>query len=214
MLSENSEIILKIGSGLFWTLTYLIIIRRGFVDKTYGMPMAALAANISWECIFSFVHPHEPPQLYINIIWFLFDLIIVFQFLKYGKERLKDLISPKWFYPFSLISLIVGGALVYTISYEFSDWDGKYAAFGQNLMMSVCFVMLLASRKTMEGQSIYVGLFKLIGTALPSFLFFTKYPDSVLLNTIYLSILMFDFIYVAMIWNYEKKCGNNPWKRW
>ncbi len=160
------------------------------------------------------MRPHEPPQLYANIIWFFFDLIIVFKFLKYGKERLKDLISPKWFLPFSLISLIVGAALVFTISYEFSDWDGKYAAFGQNLMMSICFVLLLASRKTMEGQSIYVGIFKLIGTALPSFLFFTKYPQSVLLNTLYLSILVFDIMYVFMILKYEKQRGLNPWRRW
>jgi len=52
ILSENSELVLKLGSGLFWTLTYLIIIRRGFIDKSYGMPLAALSANISWEAIF------------------------------------------------------------------------------------------------------------------------------------------------------------------
>jgi len=38
--------IMMIG-GLFWSVTYILIIRRGFKDKTFGMPMAALCANIS-----------------------------------------------------------------------------------------------------------------------------------------------------------------------
>lgn len=31
-----------VGSGVLWTLTYLLIIRQGFLDRTYGMPLAAL----------------------------------------------------------------------------------------------------------------------------------------------------------------------------
>src|SRR5215208_8477788 len=30
-----------VGSGVLWTLTYLLIIRQGFLDRTYGMPLAA-----------------------------------------------------------------------------------------------------------------------------------------------------------------------------
>lgn len=46
---------LMLGSGAFWTLTYVLMIRRGFVDRTYGMPLVALGANVSWEFIFSFL---------------------------------------------------------------------------------------------------------------------------------------------------------------
>ena len=28
-------------SGVLWTLAYLLMIRQGFVDRTYGMPLAA-----------------------------------------------------------------------------------------------------------------------------------------------------------------------------
>jgi len=44
------------------------MIRRGFKDKTFGMPFAALCANISWEAIFAFVTPHSSPQIYINYV--------------------------------------------------------------------------------------------------------------------------------------------------
>jgi hypothetical protein len=45
---------LMLGSGTFWALAYVLIIRRGFLDETYGMPFVALCANVSWEFIFSF----------------------------------------------------------------------------------------------------------------------------------------------------------------
>ncbi len=213
-LSGDIRMILKIGGGLFWTLVYIVIIRRGIKDKSYGMPMVALGANISWEFIFSFVKPHDAPQLYINYCWFFFDAVIVWQFIKYGKKELTSLIEEKYFYALSAITLIISGLLVYFISAEFNDWDGKYAAFGQNFMMSVLFVFMLLLRKDMRGQSIYVALFKMIGTVLPSFLFYCKYPDSFLLNTLYLSILTFDIIYVVMIYKKEKELGKNPWVRY
>jgi len=38
---------LMLGSGAFWTLACVLIIRRGFLDETYGMPLVALCANAS-----------------------------------------------------------------------------------------------------------------------------------------------------------------------
>ena len=35
------------------------MIRRGFLDNTYAMPLVALC-NVSWEFIFSFLYPHGP----------------------------------------------------------------------------------------------------------------------------------------------------------
>lgn len=32
-------------SGIFWTITYIALVYRGFKDKSYGMPLAALAAE-------------------------------------------------------------------------------------------------------------------------------------------------------------------------
>jgi hypothetical protein len=38
---------LLLGSGAFWTLTYVLIIRRGFLDGTYGMPRSSRCAQTS-----------------------------------------------------------------------------------------------------------------------------------------------------------------------
>jgi hypothetical protein len=79
--------ILLVGSGVLWTITYLLIIRRGFLDRTYGMPLVALCANLSWEFIFSFLFPHGPLQRPVNVVWFSLDLIILYQLLRYGPRE-------------------------------------------------------------------------------------------------------------------------------
>lgn len=191
--------------GLFWSITYILIIRHGFKDRTYGMPLAALCANISWEAIFSFVYPVSTPQRYINYIWFLLDVLIVMQFLYYGKNEFPSL-SFRKFYAMFLLSLITAFGLVLFITMDFKDWKGAYAAFGQNLMMSVLFVVMLYSRNNLRGQSIYIALFKMFGTGISSLAFYLYQPislDSVLLPFLYVSIFVYDIIYVILIY---QKC--------
>ena len=48
-MDEILQIILQMISGISWTLVYLILIIRGFKDKTYGMPFYALALNFIIE---------------------------------------------------------------------------------------------------------------------------------------------------------------------
>ena len=201
---------LEIGSGIFWTLVYLLIIRLGFRDKTYGMPITALCANISWEFIFSFMIPHDSPQNYINVVWFVFGLVIVCQTLRFGRTVFEP---GQLFYPAFVLGLVTSFGVILAITYEFSDWDGKYAAFGQNLMMSVLFIAMLLKRRDVSGQSVYIALFKMLGTLLPSILFYLRFPTSVLLNSLYVSIFVFDNIYLVMLYAKHRELGINPWTR-
>ena len=201
--------------GLFWSLTYILIIRRGFKDKTYGMPLAALCANISWEAIFSFIYPPSIPQLYINYIWLFLDVFIVLQFLKFGKSEFQAL-SKKQFYTMFLLVLATCFGLVFSISYEFSDWKGAYAAFGQNLMMSILFIVMLFRRDDLRGQSIFIALFKMIGTALSSIAFYlyaSIAQGSVLLAFLFVSIFVYDLIYTVMVYQKYRENGISVWGR-
>ena len=54
------------------------------------------------------------------------------------------------------------------VTYEFLDWQGAYAPFGQNLMMSVLFLWMFFSRDDLRGQSVYIALFKMVGTGVSS----------------------------------------------
>ncbi|MFC6999403.1 transmembrane-type terpene cyclase [Rufibacter roseus] len=204
---------LMIGSGIFWTLTYLLIIRRGLLDKTYGMPMVALCANLSWEFIFSFVFPHPQPQLFINYLWLLFDVGILVQYLRYGASDFPDSLPKKLFYPTFLFSLLFAALLIAAMSVEFDEYIGIYAAFGQNLLMSVLFVRLFLKRGNAQGQSVYIALSKMIGTLFPSVLFYLYFPNSYLLILLYSGIFVFDLVYFLLLFFYLKKKGQNPWVR-
>ncbi|VVB89154.1 Uncharacterised protein [uncultured archaeon] len=207
--------ILMDSGGIFWSLTYILIIWRGFKDKTYGMPLAALCANISWEATFSFIHPHSPPQLYINYIWFFLDVLIVLQFLKFGKPEFPDF-SKRRFYAVFLLALATAFPLVLSITYEFNDWQGAYSAFGQNLMMSVLFVAMLLSRKDLRGQSIYIALFKMLGTGVSSMAFYLYQPishGSFLLPFFFISIFIYDLIYLGIVYQKYKEYNIPLWKR-
>ncbi len=192
---------IMVGSGVLWTLAYLLIIRRSFLDRTYGMPLVALCANLSWEFIFSFVHPHDLPQRAVNVVWFSFDLVILLQLLLYGPREFAYL-PRRAFYAVLALTLATSFGAVLAVTYEFDDFDGVYSAFGQNLMMSVLFIAMLRSRGSLRGQSVGIALLKMGGTALASFAFYFHDPDyagSVLLPFLYVAILIFDCVYAGAV---------------
>ena len=198
--------LIQIGSGILWTLTYILIINRGFKDRTFGMPLPALAANLSWEFIFAFILPQGSPQIYINITWFVFDLIILYQALRFGPAAFGGFLG-KWFYPAFVIGIAAAFGAVLSVTLEFQDWEGKYAAFGQNLMMSILFNVMLFRRADVKGQSMYVAVFKMLGTLLASILFHIFDPSSPLLNFLFLAILFFDCTYIALLYRKHRECG-------
>lgn len=198
-----------VGSGALWTLTYLLIIREGFRGQTYGMPLAALCANLSWEFVFSFVHPHDPLQRSVNIVWLIFDLVILFQLLRYGPREFPGL-TARLFYGLFGVALVTAFGAVLGVTRELDDFDGAYTAFGQNLMMSALFVAMLLSRGSLRGQSVAIAVSKMLGTALASlafFFFYDGYGGSVLLPFLYVAILVVDLLYVGMTVSYDGRRG-------
>ncbi|MBO3443209.1 hypothetical protein [Clostridium sp. CCUG 7971] len=55
----SSDIILQGLSGLFWIITYILIIKKSVKDKTYGMPFLAICLNLSWEFVFAFIYKSD-----------------------------------------------------------------------------------------------------------------------------------------------------------
>jgi hypothetical protein len=131
------QTIILVTGGIFWILTYIFIISKGFKDKTYGMPLIALCANISWEFIFSFVFPHTPPQLFINYLWFGLDCIIVIQLLKYGKDEFPYL-SSKRLYSIFVVLLISEFSLILISGITIGEFKGVYPALDKILLCLSC----------------------------------------------------------------------------
>jgi hypothetical protein len=188
-----------VGSGVMWTLTYLLIIRQGFIDRTYGMPLAALCANISWEFIFAFVYPHDLPQRAVDVVWLSFDLVILVQLLAFGPREFPTL-PRRLFYAAFALALGTAFGAVLSITLQFDDFDGVYSAFGQNLMMSILFVTMVYARGSLRGQSVWIAALKMGGTALASLAFYffnPAYEGSILLPFLLLAILVFDGVYAV-----------------
>ncbi len=213
-LSPELDLALKFASGLSWTLVYILIISRGFQDKTFGMPLTALCANLSWEFIFSFLHPHDPPQNYINLTWLLFDIVILVQALSFWQADFGARVSAKLFYPGFLLMLVLGFLAVYGVTVEFEDAVGKYSAFGQNLMMSALFIAMLIRRGNVNGQSMYIALLKMVGTLFASTLFFLDNPMSMLMNFLFVAIFTLDLVYAVLLYNKHRELRLNPWSRY
>jgi len=67
---------LLLAGGVFWTLAYVLIVRRSYLDKCYGLPAVACAANLAWESYYTFVVPFQGSMLYVSACWLVLDLII------------------------------------------------------------------------------------------------------------------------------------------
>lgn len=133
--SESTKYIttLPIRYVLFWIITYLFIIYKGWQEKKYGMPMAAICANISWEFIFAFLYPQNELQRVITLIWLVLDIFILMQFLRYAPKEYKKIISSKLLYLSFVITLIASFFIILGIVHEFHDFEGKYAHFSKIL---------------------------------------------------------------------------------
>ncbi|EFH84481.1 hypothetical protein [Ktedonobacter racemifer] len=193
--------LLMLGSGLFWTITYLLIIQRSWRDRSYGMPLVALCANISWECIFSFLLPPQLIQHIVNLIWFVLDAVILALTICYGPREFPNL-SKRAFYTLLGLALVTSFFAVLLLTLEFHD-SGVYAAFGQNLMMSILFLTMLFRRRSLRGQSMSIALCKLLGTACASLAFYlysAPWHHSVLLPFLYVATFIYDVAYVGMVY--------------
>jgi hypothetical protein len=183
---------------LSWAVAYILIIRRGLADQAYGMPIIAAAANVAWEFIFSFLHPQDPPQSYGNLVWFTLDLLIVFQCVRYGRHEWTTSLSGAQFYAGCALVQAMAFAVVWFVSTRVTNGP-RYVAFAQNFMMSALFIAMLLRRGNLSGQSLPIGLAKLLGTGSASVYLVMMGRSSALLNTLFLSILVLDGIYIALV---------------
>ena len=84
--------------------------------------------------------------------------------------------------------------------------------------MSVLYITMLHRRNSPRGQSIYIATFKMIGTLLASLAFYA-YPPAEMFETsplfpfLYASTLVFDAVYLVMVYRKCREQGINPWKR-
>jgi hypothetical protein len=208
---------LTLLSGVCWTVVYIDSIRLGFKDHTYAMPFWALALNIAWEFLHSVLGYKMAGwdiQVVINAIWFVLDCVIIYTYFLYGRKYFPKIISTRWFLVWSLLVLVAAYVLQSFFVLEFGEIKGGgYAAFLQNLLMSVLYINMLIQRGSSEGQSLLLAVSKWIGTLAPTIMWgvlggvgFNGPSPLILAVGIFCSI--FDLIYVFMLLNAKARERN------
>lgn len=207
---------IMIATFAFWLIAYALMMRRGFADKSFGMPVTALCCNMAWELLLStaFASPYLAIHLG-NILWLAFDLVLLVTILRFGREDFsdKDLVSK---HLGALLALGLGMAtlLQYLFMEEFGDHKGFFTGWACALLMSVLFIRMLIRRSSMKGQSFLIALSMLLGNA-AAFLWVVNDPlsDTVQRTVMALLIctLFFNLAYVAMTYRVSRSLGVNPW---
>jgi hypothetical protein len=194
---------LAVGSGLCWTLTYLLIIRIGLRERTYGMPIVAFAANISWEFLYAFIRPSNGVQHLINIVWFVLDCGIAGTIVRFGPSEFPYL-SRRVFYGCLAALLALAYPAVDLAGTQFEAGNGVFSAFGMNLMMSALFIAMFTARPAGRGQSIGIATAKLAGTAFASGSMAVKSDLAAryhggLLPYLYIACFVLDLVYLGLV---------------
>lgn len=198
------EDILKLTSGICWSVVYIVLIHQGFKHKSYGMPIVALALNFGWEFFYSFYELDVAVislQRGINIFWFVLDGVIVYQCFMYGKQYFTRKLNLKLFMPWLVLVFLICFVIEYVFLYEFGRSNGaKYAAFLQNLLMSFLFIDLLLKRNNVAEFSMVVAICKWLGTLAPTILFGR---DNNFILTIGILCSIIDLIYIGILLEFK-----------
>ena len=229
----------NMGWIIFWGIAYVLIVRRGFIDKTFGYPFIAICVDIAWVTTFTLIYPQSPFMLLFVVV----DLIFLYQLLKFRTSDLNNL-SKFQYYAAVVLAIVTSFALIIAFSIEFNDVHGVYSSFVDTLLTSILFIVLILRRNNVKGQSIYIAISKMLGTlsAVIAYNFFT-FPDirprmaihifhevlniplelsptpvpsyivSTLLAVLGISIFVYDIIYIGLVYKKSKEQGINPWRR-
>ncbi|SRR5258708_11784683 len=147
--------LLTVISGLAWTIVYFESIRVGFRDRTYAIPIAALALNFAWESTHA---AHDlatsvAVQAVVNLIWALADLAIVFTYFKFGPAELPRFVTRTMFAAWGILIFGVCYLVQWLFIARFGWHDAsRYTAFLQNALMSGLSVQMLVARRGFRGQ--------------------------------------------------------------
>ncbi|MBI3346291.1 MAG: hypothetical protein HY020_03655 [Burkholderiales bacterium] len=194
-----------------WLVAYVVIIRRGLIDRSYGMPLVPLCINIAWEFVFGVLHADQPPMNLVNIAWLAADLGILWTYWRHGRAEFPALL-PRWsFVPVYLAVQVLALWGVLAITYQFRDWTGSYTGWGENLVIPAALIAMLLRRGDTRGQSIYVALATLVGSFALVPLEWRITGAGPLMLFLYAGFIGLGLIYAVLLHARFRAEGKNPW---
>lgn len=202
--------ILNVLGDVLWIVAYVLTIRKGFQDRTYGIPMLCIALNLSWEFIYAAIFPFKQSMIIelLRWAWFILDLVIAYQLFRYGRAWQSTPLTRRFFYPVAIATFISTFVGQLTYHYTLGDPWGITNAYLINLVMSVLFVWMCLHRPGEKGLSIGAAWAKMLGTgvlSLGSCLMITDWLKSSFMVYLYVTIFIFDALYIILLYDDKRQ---------
>jgi len=196
--------LLNLIGDFLWVVAYVLSIRKGFQDRTYGFPMLCIALNLSWEFIYAVIFPFRPSRVIegLRCAWLVCDFVIAYQLFRYGRRWQTTPLIRRFFYPIAIAAILSAFVGQLTFHYTFADQWGASDAYLINLVMSMLFVWMCLHRPDEKGLSIGAAWAKMLGTGILSVgscLMITDWLKSSFLVFLFAAIFVFDVIYIVLL---------------
>ncbi len=243
---ENRDFWLYVTYGflaIFWLPAYILIIRRGILDHSYGMPIVAMLGNWPWEWIFGLnlaspcpivwdACPQKPLQ-FANFASMFLDAGIVYTVLRYGRDKFSNPFIRKYFHPIIVFGLISSFLIQYTFITEVGfpnlhklvidgqvplflpgDSGGSYSAYILTFVMGILFINMLTERNSLEGQSFIIAMAMLLGNVAAYVFIAILNEVTPFLNVLFFLTVFVNILYAVMVYRKSRELGINPYTRW
>ena len=201
---QGLQMLAALIGSLLWTLAYILMIRRGFRDRTYALPLLAILLNFSWEFIYVVIYrPDNRTVLWLRIIWLVVDVFNVWLLLRYGKAIQSVPEIKQHFYSVVVCTFALCYLGHLALHERFSDHPASDSAYSINFIMSVLFVFMYFNRRDLSGLSYGAAWAKMLGTGIMSLAtvigFLKEGGTHFFLEYLFACIFLFDVIYIYML---------------
>jgi hypothetical protein len=221
----SAEFAANVLGFLLWSLAYVLIIIRGFRDRSYGVPLVAICLNVTWELYFAWLCPLSEGRgkgyctasgMWLGLLyfWLLLDAVILWQLVRYGSGRagLEHYLPDETRRRFAFLALVIV-LLFLSLAWQYSfvalaiDQDGNGLAWVTNLIMILLFIRSALTRPGLRGLSVGAAWAMLGGNLafvtyafLNNFAVFTPWPRQVTI-CLMLGVVLFNILYLVVLWS-------------
>ncbi|MEU4955279.1 hypothetical protein [Streptomyces lavendulae] len=194
-----------IGASTF-AVSYVLTVRQGFRDRTFGVPLVALCAFIVWDVrnALGLYQPWIPMLGAVSSLYVVGHAVLLGQLLVYGPREFPKLSKPTFY---GLVAATIGFAAfaVPALDHALGDAWGVHTAEGTWLIAMASYPMMLYSRGTTRGLSVPISVLHLLTSVAASIALLYYLPASAgvtsptLLRFICLGMTAANLIYLGVL---------------
>ena len=192
----HEQIIMFFIGSVLWLVCYADVLIGVVRNKVLHIPIAAVLLNFGWEIAASLFFVPDMGKLIViaYCAWMFFDLFIFLSLFKYGFKQVQVPYFRKHLPFFLILGIVISFFSQLTFMLDYDIPMAPISGYIINLIMSVAFLYLLYIPNYPNSK--VAAWSKFLGTGIISVMFYTKYPQDYFLLSMYISVAIFDILYI------------------